>query len=61
MPHYRRPSTEGREFVTTPSGFVGWIDDNGRWLSMELSLHSRVRLARENTERIISEWRKYLA
>lgn len=49
------------EFVTQPSGYLGWMDRNSRGYSvLELSLYSRARLARENNERIINEWRSYL-
>jgi hypothetical protein len=39
----------------------GWIDRTPRsGIVLELSRYSAARLARENNERIIAEWQRYL-
>lgn len=51
-----------QEFVTQPSGHLGWIDRTPRGdVVLELSFYSRAKLARENSERILNEWRALLA
>lgn len=40
----------------TKSGLVGWLDRNARgYVSLELSLHSRKALAKENNSRLITD------
>jgi hypothetical protein len=58
--HQRRD--DGQEYHTN-SGLVGWLDRNARgYVSLELSLHSRKRLARENKNRLVTEEiKRYMA
>lgn len=56
-----RPPRKEQEFVTRPSGHLGWLDRTPRGdVVLELSFYSRAKLARENSARIIDEWRSYL-
>jgi hypothetical protein len=55
----RRPEHE----YHTKSGLVGWLDRNPRgYVSLELSLHSRKALAKENNSRLVTDdIKRYLA
>jgi hypothetical protein len=59
----RRPVVRReQEFVTHPSGHLGWLDRTPRGdVVLELSFYSRAKLARENVERILNEWRTLLS
>lgn len=58
----RRPVRDNGQEYITESGLLGWLDRNPRgYVSLELSLHSRAKLARENSSRLITEeLRRYI-